>query len=127
MVSGYSSVFLAAFASVTLSILASGVLVSKMEKVVLVCMGENKRIVPFSTPAGSESQLQTASSATVADTEALAAAIRVAFKDVLQPGQEFFLQLKNEEWGGVFVDLLGGPIPDRSVVRAVLKPVTEVS
>ena len=39
------------------------------------------------------------------DSEALALAIKAAFSDVLLPGQTFFLQIKSEEWGGVFVDI----------------------
>ena len=39
----------------------------------------------------------------------------------------FFLQLKSEEWGGVFLDLLpNDDFPDKSVIRAVLQPTTEV-
>lgn len=84
-----------------------------MEKTVLVCMGENKRVVHI--PADAEA-------------DALIQAIRDSFKDIVQPGQEFFLQLKSEEWGGVFLDMLGQTvIADRSVVRAVMKPATEVS
>jgi len=60
--------------------------------------------------------------------DALTQAIRDSFKNVVQPGQEFFLQLKSEEWGVVLFDMLGQTvIADRSVVRAVMKPVTEVS
>ena len=87
----------------------------ELEKKVIVSLGENKRIVSFSTCAASD------------DVEALTQAICTAFKDVLQPDREFFLQIKNEEWGGAFLDVLGSDeIADRSVVRAVLKPVTEV-
>ena len=89
-----------------------------MEKQVIVSMGDNKRVVSFSNTATSA----------VSDAKALTQAIRASFKDILQPGQEFFLQLKSEEWGGVFLDLLGSEeIANRSVVKAVLKPVTEVS
>ena len=90
-----------------------------MEKAVLVSMGENKRVVHI--PAAAEA-------VALADSDALSQAIQDTFKDILQPGQEFFLQLKSEEWGGVFLNLLGqAVIADRSVVRAVVKPVTEVS
>ena len=93
---------------------------SSMEKRVLVSVGENTRVVPFSTPPASDS-------AAVGVYEALAWAIRESFKDIQRMDQGFFLQIKNDEWGGVFVDMQDGQeIADRSVVRAVLKPGTEV-
>ena len=87
--------------------------VKKLEKVVLVSMGVNTRHVSFSTAES------------VTDTEALMQAIRTTFKDNLQSGQEFSLQLKSEEWGGEFIDLQGTQeIADRSVVRAKPRPLT---
>ena len=91
-----------------------------MAKVVLVSIGENTRRVTFSIPESSEST-------PVSDTEALVQAIRVTFTDILQPDQNFFLQIKSKEWGGEFIDLLGNQkIPEKSVIRAVVKPVTGV-
>ena len=79
----------------------------------LVSMGVNTRYVSFSTAES------------VTDTEALMQAIRTTFKDNLQSGQEFSLQLKSEEWGGEFIDLEGTQeIADRSVVRAKPRPLT---
>ena len=84
----------------------------------MVNMGENTRIVSFSPSSASP-----ASDPPGGDVELLLQAIRASFKDILQPGQTFFLQLKSEEWGGAFVDMLGSDnVADRSVVRAVLKP-----
>ena len=94
-----------------------------MDKVVLVSVGDNKRVVSFSSSESSES-----AASVVSDLEALSPAIRVEFGDILQPGQDFFLQLKSEEWGGVYIDLRGSTqIADRSVVKVVMKPATEVS
>ncbi len=76
-------------------------------KVMLVNMGDNKRIVPFLASSRGD------------DAEALSVAIQATFSDVLLPGQTFFLQLKSEEWGGAFIDLLQGEIPDKSVIKAV--------
>lgn len=77
-------------------------------------MRENTRPVSFST--------------VVTDTEPLMKAVQVTFSDVLQPGQDFFLQVKCEEWEGAFVDLVGSQeIADRSLIRAVIKPAPEVS
>lgn len=83
----------------------------------MVQMGENRRVVLFSTPSSG------------CDAEALEQAIRASFKDVLQPSQDFFLQLKSEDWGGAFLDMQKTDIvPDRSMVKAVLKPLSsEVS
>lgn len=73
-------------------------------------MGEHKRPVKFST--------------VITDKEALTQAAKVTFDDVLQPGQEFFLQLESEEWGGTFLDLLDSQeVADRSVAKAVVKKV----
>ena len=48
-------------------------------------------------------------------------AIRSEFQDVLDPRQEFFLQKKSEEWGGLFVDLCPGEdIPNRSIIKAII-------
>ena len=59
--------------------------VGKMEKVVLVCVGENTRSVTFST------------STTSIDAESLVKAVRIAFSDILVPDQKFVLQKKSEE------------------------------
>ena len=81
----------------------------------LVSIGANTRPVSFSIIEPSA----------VANMEALVQAVRFTFKDILKPGQEFYLQLKS---GGAFVDLLDRQsIADRSVLKAVLKPDIEVS
>ena len=84
-----------------------------MAKKALVSVGDNTRIVSFETE-GSTSEV-----------EALIRAVRVAFQDVLN-GREFFLQCKNEDWGGAFIDMVGSDqIADRSVCRVVFRK-TEV-
>ena len=84
-------------------------------KTVLVNMGENTWVVTFAT------------SSDVNDAEALAVAIKTTFADILLPNQTFFVQIKSEEWAGVFVDLLEREIPDKSVVKAIVQaPKTEV-
>ena len=42
------------------------------------------------------------------------------FKDVLKVEDRITLQLKNDEWGGVFVDALEGHISKRSVIKAIV-------
>ena len=66
-------------------------------------------------------------SAPVNDVAVLGRAIREAFKDVMRSDQEFFLQIKNQEWGGMYVDLVGTEqVANKSVCRAVLKPIVSV-
>ena len=59
------------------------------EKRILVMLGNNTRVVTFTSDV----------------VDAVVSEIRNAFSDVLQPGQKFFLKVKCEEWGGVFVDV----------------------
>ena len=73
-------------------------------KTALVCVGEKherRRPVQFS---GSNQQLCTA--------------VRNAFSDVIAPTDEVFLQIKDETWGGMFIDLVDQDVPDRSVLKA---------
>lgn len=70
-------------------------------------MGQHNRFISFSN-----SPLITL--------QVLKEAIQEKFADVLQPGQEFFLQLKNEEWGE-FLDLQGDEkIANKSTIKAVM-------
>ena len=63
---------------------------SKMESIqVLVCFGDSKRVV-------------VCCSSQTSDVET---AVKQVFGDLLS-GREFFLQLKIEEWGGVFIDVM---------------------
>ncbi len=78
-------------------------------KSVLVQLGNNRRVVTFTVDPSSSQKV------------AATNAIRDAFSDVLQPDQEFFLQVKSEEWGGVFVDLLDEEIKDKSVLTVASK------
>ena len=48
----------------------------------------------------------------------LCTAVRNAFADVLSPTDEIFLQIKDETWGGMFIDLVDQDVPDRSVLKA---------
>jgi len=58
---------------------------------VLVCLGDRKNILE---------------------------AIRNTFSDVLPCTAQFILQIKNENWGGDFLDISkSGEVPDRSVLK----------
>ena len=91
-----------------------------MEKKVLVSIGENTRVVLFSTLADS---------VPVSDVEALTGAARTSFQDVIPAECPIFFQVKNEEWGGAFVDMVDkDEVPDRSILRAIVsKPGLDVS
>jgi len=76
-------------------------------KKVLVCFGERKRSVDIPDDGDGKN-----------DQEHLRANALKAFQDLLQPETPIFLQIKDESWGGEFVDLVDGQvIEDRSVVK----------
>lgn len=77
-------------------------------KTVLVSMEDNNQVVAFGWTSN-----------VPVDSEALTLAVKAAFSDVL-PGQTFFLQIKSEEWGGVFVDTFQQEIPDKSMIKAIV-------
>ena len=78
----------------------------------LVKMGQHNRLISFSTPITSPS--------TTVDVKVLKETIQDKFADVLQPGQKFFLQVKNEEWDE-FLDLQGKEkIANKSTIKAVI-------
>ena len=79
------------------------------DKVALVCRGEQKKPVSFS------------SDGTPRERQALHAAIRVAYGDSHCPIESKpVIQMKNEQWDGVFVDLEEEDIiPNRAVLRIV--------
>ena len=74
-------------------------------KKVLVCLGDRKREVIF--------------------TADIMGAVRSSFSDVLLAAHDgrpakFILQLKNEEWGGDFLDVADeSEVPDRSVLKVI--------
>ena len=70
-------------------------------KTVLVSLEERNRPVTFS---GTK--------------EALIKAIEVVFLDVLGESKDIYLQIKDESWGGIFVDILEQEIPDRGIIKA---------
>ena len=76
------------------------------ERIVLVTVGELARPVVFTDGQNDDV------------TEVKKAALRV-FNDVLKVGDRITLQLKNDEWDGVFVDALDGHIPNRSAIKAI--------
>ena len=78
-------------------------------------MGQHNRFISFS-------------SSPLITLQVLKEAIQEKFADVLQPGQEFFMQLESDKWGGKFLDVLvDQEVADRSVVKIFMKPMSHVS
>ena len=54
--------------------------------------------------------------------EALKAGVLSQFADVLPANFSLIFQVKDDKWGGMFVDIVEGQlIPDRSVVKVVIE------
>ncbi len=97
-----------------------------MEKTVLVSIGENNRVVTFQSPTAA-CETTPAEPVAATDVGALQVATKAAFSDILWPGQTLFFQIKSQEWGGVFIDLLENEVPDKAVIKALVRnPVPEV-
>ena len=78
------------------------------DKAVLVCRGKQKKPVSFS------------SDGTPGERQALHAAIRVAYGDSHPVAENPVIQMKNEQWDGVYVDLgEKDVIPNRAVLQIV--------
>ena len=74
-------------------------LTAKTTKTVLACFKDHKRCV---TLGGGQDELKE---------------VYHVFQDVLSASTIFFLQLKDHEWEGVYIDLLKQDVPDRSWIR----------
>ena len=83
---------------------------------VLVCFGERKRVLAFSACRGKR------------DGDGLLVAVLQGFSDIIgKPVMDnICLQIRDENWGGEFVDLLDQGVPDRSVVRLIVVKQTEL-
>lgn len=93
--------------SVRGALLAASLLVLE-QKSVLVSVGGRSRVVSFCTGVASEKST-------------LTAAVKATFRDLLSAKQDFFLQVKDDDWGGAFVELQEDQtIPDKAVIEAVI-------
>ena len=75
-------------------------------KQALVCLGDRKRSITFLTG--------------VDEKESMLEAIREVFKDVVTLNNNFLIQLKNEKWGGEFLDLAEETIQDQSILHLIV-------
>ncbi len=78
------------------------------EKRVLVSYGGNKRVLTLSPRSPGDPT----------EREALVRQAKQMFH--LPPGARVVLQLKDEEWGGEFIDYVHEQIPDKAVYRLAL-------
>lgn len=86
-------------------------------RTVLVSLGERNQIVTFRCEESPDCDILPVFTA---------AALRV-FEDVVPPNSRLLFQVKSEEWGGAFLDLLeGSDVPDKSLLKAVVLPSREV-
>ena len=82
---------------------------------VLVQIGDHNRVVQFSREASSGTER-----------ECLLAAIKTAYEDKIGEGDKITLQLKNEDWGGFFVDFFRDDVEHKSVLRMLIEKAQEV-
>ena len=85
---------------------------SSTEITVLVCLGERRRPVRLNSSS----------------LEALMAAVLSQFSDVLPAAKcDLLLHIKDDNWGGMFVDIVEGHlILDWSVVKVVIEATQEI-
>lgn len=82
----------------------------EVEKSVLVTVCGRNRIVKFCST----------NSSPPSDKCILSTAVKAAFKDVLPAEQDFFLQMKSDDWGGAFVEMEENQVvPDKAMVEVV--------
>jgi len=77
-------------------------------KKVLVQLGSYNRVV--AVDGGSRSER-----------EALISSIRETFSDKIGDNDGVVLQMKDEEWGGAFVDYFEDRVPDKSVLSVIVE------
>ena len=82
-----------------------------MAKSVLVQLGEFNRVVQF----------EHCPDAGGTERDSLVIAVRATFSDRINPHDRLTLQVKDDDWGGVFVDCVGDKIPNRSIMKVVLE------
>lgn len=77
-------------------------------KKVLVQLGSYNRVVTVDDTSRSER-------------EALISSIRVTFSDKIKDSDAIILQMKDEEWGGAFIDYFEDRVPDKSILRVIVE------
>ena len=80
-------------------------------KQVLVQLGSHNRVVA----------VQDSVSGSLLEREALISSTRITFSDKIEGDDTITLQLKDEDWGGVFVDYYQDKVPDKSMFRVIVE------
>ena len=87
-------------------------MVTSCEKRVLVTFGKRTRVIAFDE--GDE------------EPRKVLALAKNVFKDFISEQEQFFLKIKDEEWGGEFVDVMPGQkLPHKShleMIKVYIKP-----
>ena len=91
-------------------------------KRVLVQLESFSRVVDFSPE-----QAMGTEQSVVTEREFLLKEIRHVYRERISPSDKLFLQVKDEEWGGVFVDFFSDVVPDKSIFKVILERCDEVS
>ena len=73
------------------------------KKTILVNFKEHKRVLTYS-----------------GDGDELKERVYQVFQDVIPTGTNVFLQIKDQEWDGVYLDLIDQDVPDKSWIRVCL-------
>lgn len=79
------------------------------KKTVVVQLGEFNRVIQFEVSTGKTER------------DVLLAAVRAAYSDRIGPEHRLTFQVKDEGWGGLFVDFFGDEVTDRSVMKVILE------
>ena len=80
-------------------------------KRVLVQVGSNNRVVAIDRTSSDD----------LTEREALIWSIRIEYGDKIASQDNITLQLKDEDWGGIFFDFFQDSVPDRSIFKAVVE------
>lgn len=81
------------------------------KKSVLVRLEEFNRVVEFEHYPDSKET----------ERDCLLTAVRAAFSERIDPDHRLTLQVKDDDWGGVFVDCVGDEVPDRAIMKVLLE------
>ena len=81
-----------------------------MEKQVLVCYGEHRRVI----------SLDTSMDACLSEREALLVLCCREFSELIPDGVTLTLQVKSEDWRGLYIDYVESTVPNKSIFQLVV-------
>ena len=83
-----------------------------LKKTVLVQLASFSRKVEFEVPSETDKKTER---------EVLVEQIRASYKERIKIEDTITLQIKDEDWGGLFVDFFTENIPDKSVFKIIVE------